>query len=223
MEPTVQPHQPISSPQVSFPQPREPEGKSKSLRIIIAVIGVILIVLVGGWFILGNNNGTGTATPSPSSEGLSSFPTPETTRTPSPTPSASPSASPKAVDKSAIKVEVLNGTGIPGEAGFLQTELKKLGFTDITAGNADQQDQTETIVTYSRDLSADVADELTAKLEELYTTVKTRKATLSGDFDISITTGPRKAKTGASASPTASTSAKSSGTPKPTTSPTATP
>ncbi len=192
-------------PEVSFPQPRDTEGKSKNFKVIIAVIGVIVIVVVGGWLILGNSSGEGSSpTPVATDDGLSTFPTPEVTQTPQPTPSAS--AAP--VDKSEIKVEVLNGTGVPGEASFLEGEMEDLGFEDITAGNADEQDQTETVATYSRELSPAVADEITAKLEELYEKVRTRRATVSGGFDLSITTGPRKSGT---AKPTAS--AKATATP----------
>ena len=197
-----------SQPEVSFPQRREPERKSSNVKVIIAVVGVIAIILLGGWFILGNSSGGEEPTPTPTDDGLSSFPTPEATITPSPTASGSPAP----VDKSKIKVEILNGTGVPGEASFLQKEMEGLGFEDITAGNADEQDQTETVATYSRELSAAVADEITARLEELYEKVKTRRATVSGDFDLTITTGPRKKTLGATSSPTA----------KPSKSPTAT-
>lgn len=198
-------------PEVSFPQPREAEGKSKNFKIIIAVVGVILIVVIGGWLILGNNSGEGgQPSPTPAESGLSNFPTPALTQTPTPTPSAS--AAP--VDKTSIKIEVLNGTGVPGEASFLEKELSELGYEDTTASNADDQSQTETVATYSRELSAVVADEITARLEELYEKVRTRRATISGGFDLSITTGPRK---------TASASPKATSTSKATVTPTATP
>lgn len=198
---------------VSFPQPKEPASKGLNVKIIIAVVGVIVIILVGGWLILGSSSG-GSQTPSPTpGGGLSPFPSPKTTTpSPEPTPSASPMA------KSEIKIEVLNGTGVPGEASFLQKELEKLGFEDIEAGNADEQDAKETVATYSREISPEVADEITARLEELYEKVRTRRATVSGGFDISITTGPRK-KGSATASPKAT--AKASATP--TASPTPTP
>lgn len=204
--------------EVSFPQPKEPGGRGSNVKIIIAVVGVILIVLVGGWLILGNSSG-GSETPSSTPDnGLSTFPSPNTT---TPTPDTSPSASP--VAKSEVKLEVLNGTGVPGEASFLQDELEKLGFENIEVGNADEQDAKETVATYSREISPEVADEITARLEELYETVRTRRATVSGDFDISITTGPRKggsatASPKASAKPTATSTAspKTSATPTPT-------
>jgi hypothetical protein len=204
-----------SQPEVSFPQPREPEARSSNAKIIIAVVGIIAIILLGGWFILGNSSGSESPSPTPS-DGLTDFPSPATTATPTPSATSSPSPA----DKSKIKVEVLNGTGVPGEASFLQKELEELGFENIEAGNADEQDQTETIATYSRELSATVADEITARLEELYEKVRTRRATVSGGFDLTITTGPRKKTLGATSSPTAKASA--SPTTKASASPTAT-
>jgi len=219
-------NQPIQSPQVSFPQPREPEArKGSNARVVIAIIGVIIIVVLGGWFILGNRDGSATPTPTPVG-GLSTFPTPGTAATPE----TSPTPTPAPVDKSEVKIEVLNGTGVPGEASFLEKELVALGFENIKAGNADEQNATETVVTYSRDFSQATADEITAKLEEIYTTVRTRKATPSGDFDVSITTGPRKGGSTAkpatakpSATATATPKASASATPTPTATPTSTP
>lgn len=208
----IQQNSPIPrQPEVSFPQPREPQSKGSNMKIIIAVVGVILILVAGGWFILGNNSGE-SSTPSPTpNDGLSSFPTP----VPTEMPTSSPTVAPEPVEKSEIKVEVLNGTGVPGEAGFLQGELEDLGFEDITASNADSQDATETVATYSRDLSSEVVDEITAMLEKVYKTVRTRKATVSGDYDVSIVTGPRADK----ASATATASAKATATAKATASP----
>lgn len=183
-------------PEVSFPEPREPQGKGSNIKIIIAVVGVILILLAGGWFVLGNNSGE-SATPSPTpNDGLSSFPT----IAPTEMPSSTPTPTPEPVEKSEVKIEVLNGTGVPGEAGFLQGELEDLGFEDITARNADSQDATETVATYSRDLSTAVADEITAMLEKVYKSVRTKKATISGDYDVSIVTGPRADKATATSS-----------------------
>lgn len=197
-ETSPQTHSMSQPPEVSFPQPRDMGARGSNAKVIIAVVGVILIVIIGGWFILGNNSGGTTASPTP--QGLSTFPSP-TTETPSPSPTATPTAPPK----KEVRIEVLNGTGVAGEAGFLQDALKELGFVEIESGNAEEQDQEETVVTYSRELSPAIADEITAKLEELYTSVRIRRATISGDFDVSIITGPRKAGS-ATSSPVATSS-----------------
>jgi len=202
----------VQQQEVSFPQPKGLDKGNSNKKIIVAVVGVVLIVVFGGWLILrSSSGGSSTASPTPVG-GLSSFPTPDVA-TPMPSPSPTPSPSPIAKDK--VKIEVLNGTGIPGEATFLQKELSKLGFENIEIGNADTQDQKETIVTYSRELDAATADEITQKLEGIYEKVRTRKASVSGGFDVSIKTGPRKTSSPAS-TPTAKSSPTTKATPSPT-------
>ena len=202
---------------IGFPQPQEPSrGKSKMLKWIIALVGIIIIVGAGGWFIMQDVGNSG-ATPSPTpNEGLSTFPTPEPSATAEPTPSSSPAS----VSKSDVKIEVLNGTGTPGDASFLQKELEKMGFSGIEAGNADEQKETATTVTFSRDLAAPIVDEITAKLKELYSEVTSRKGSLPEEFDVRVVTGTKKsaaspkATSSASPSPSASSSATASPTPR---------
>ena len=202
---------------IGFPQPKEPtRGKSKAIKWGIALVGIIIIVAGGGWFIMQDaGNGSSTPTPTPGSGGLSTFPTPE----PSATPEATSSSTPAAVSKSDVKIEVLNGTGTPGDASFLQKELEKIGFSEIEAGNADEQGETTTTVTFSRDLAAPIVDEITEKLKALYSDVTSRKGSLPEEFDVRIVTGTKKSsgvatpKASSSASPSPSTSASPSPTP----------
>lgn len=189
--PSAMPH----NSEVSFPQPQTPDGKGNGVKIIIAVIGVLLIVVVGGWLILTASSDDGVA-PTPSPEGLSPIGTPMVAEPLEAEPVATPT--PEPVDKTEIAIQVLNGIGTPGEASFLRDELTDIGFEEITAANADTQNATETVATYSRDLPASVADEITALLESLYQSVRTRRATVPEGFDVTITTGPR----GTAATPT---------------------
>lgn len=148
--------------------------------------------------------------------------------TPSPTPSfgvvpidnevsnATPSPTPAPVDKKDIKIEIQNGTGIAGEAAFLQAKLKALGYSDITAKNADKTDYTDTIVTFSKDTPTSVSDEIKKELEGLYkkvvvktsSTQKTNVVIITGLRAGATTKPTTKAtstpKTSASATPTSS-------------------
>ena len=215
MEP-VQPQQSmpvVSHSDVGFPPQTPPPGSKqnggggKMVKFAIAIIGVVLIVGIGGVFIFSSGGEGGTEpSPTPGVDSLSTFPTPQPTTAPSsPTPEAKP------VDKSEVSIEVLNGTGTPGDAGALSDALEEAGFSEITAGNADEQDATAAVATYSRDLPQSVVDEITAVLEDMYEEVTTRKATLSGDYDASIVTGTKKSsaasspKASPSPSPTSST------------------
>jgi len=181
----------LNQPQVSFPAPNETAGKQGITKWVIAIVGIVVIVIAGVLFIMQGRNGGEEATPSPTpQEGLSTFPTPEPEATPEPTSTPEP----EPVDKAKIKVEVLNGTGTPGDAGLAKSELEDLGFEDILADNAEDQDETETTITYSRDLSPAIIDEIVESLEQIFNEVKTRKGTVAGDFDIRVLTGTKKAE-----------------------------
>lgn len=191
MEQNVQIPQPMPvTEQIGFPNPNMSEKKSNGMvKWIIVVLGVIAIVAAGIFFIMrtSTESDTATATPTPAiDDRLTAVATPEPTATPAPTPSAAP------VDRSEIKVEVLNGTGTAGDAGLVKSSLEDLEITDITVGNADEQEETETTVTYSDKLDMALIDEIVAELEGTFSEVKTRKGTIAGDFDIRIVTGEKK-------------------------------
>lgn len=188
---------------VGFPQ-NPPKPKSKMSVLIFIILGIILLIGAAVFFISRSSN-QAVASPSPTSFFSVSSPTP----IPSPSESASASASPTSSDKADISVEILNGTGVPGEAAFLQGQLKSMGFEDIKTANGSSQSETATTVTFARSVPESIQDELEAKLKTLYTEVKvSTSSTLSG-IDIRILTGLRK---GASPRPSASP------TPRPTTS-----
>ena len=161
-----------------------------------------------------------------SSKKVEPEPTSSSTLTPVEMLSPSASSTAKPADKSKVKIQIQNGTGITGEAAFLQTQLKTLGYTTVTVGNASSQDQTVTTVTFAKSLSSDSVDELTKKLKELYKEVEVKTVATSTN-DVVIITGLRKGATvKPSATPTLKTSAsptvKASSTPTPTPTPTST-
>lgn len=191
MEQNIQIPQPMPvTEQIGFPNPNMSEKKGSGLiKWVIVVLGVIAIVAAGIFFIMrtSTDSETAVATPTPATDDrLTAVATPEPTPTPSPTPSAAP------VDRSKIKVEVLNGTGTAGDAGLVKGILEDLEITEITVGNADEQEETETTVTYSDKLDMALIDEIVAELEKTFDSVKTRKGTIAGDFEIRIVTGDKK-------------------------------
>jgi hypothetical protein len=190
---------------VSFPTVGEPKksGGAKTLLII----GALILVGIIGFLIYSNasnKNPEVLSEPTPF-ENLNNPSGDLTVSTPT------PSSVPVTVDKTKIKVQVQNGTGITGEAAYLQTQLKGLGYTDISVGNSTQQDLTATQVSFSGTLSSEVITEITTKLKLVYQSVTTTTSA-STAYDVVITTGLRK---GATIKPSAS--------PTPTTSPTASP
>ena len=180
-----------SSGDVSFPtvgQTKKPGGAKMWLTLgILALVGVL------GYLIYRS-----TASQEPEA-------TPAPVETFAPIEEATPEASPASVDKSKVKIEVQNGTGITGEAAYLQTQLKNLGYTNISVGNASSQDQTKTTVTFAKSLSSTIVDEITKKLKDLYKEVETKTSSTSS-IDVLVVTGLRK---GATAKPSATTTPKS--------------
>lgn len=195
-----------SSSGVSFPTVGQPKKKSPAKAFL--VIGIIVLVGILGFLIFRNSS------TKIEDDKLTSPTIVEDDKTPSPTLTPSPTSKP--VDKTKVKVEVQNGTGITGEAAFLQDELKKLGFATITVGNASNQDQSKATVTYSRSLAESLTSEVTTKLKEIYKEVEVKTST-TATTDIVIVTGLRK---GATSKPSATITPKPSG--SPTTKPTST-
>lgn len=183
-------NQQAQSPQVGFPEvPSQKKKKLPLLKIVVAIFGVLIILGVGGYLVVMSNNGETIEIDSePQVKGdLNELSTPMPAQTPEPTPTPTPSA----VKKSELKISVLNGTGTPGDAGFLKDELEGLDFEDITAGNADDQTQKVTTVVFSKEVSEDVKDEIETLLNDLYEEVEIETRTVTTTFDIEITTGTR--------------------------------
>lgn len=189
-----------SRPSVSFPTMPTSRKPNSSTGKVILVVSVLAIVGVLGFFVFRGLRSGGNPSPTPESVVESASATPEATPTPS-------------IDKTKIKIEVQNGTGISGEAAYLQDKLRSLGYTNIKVGNATSQDNTTTTVTFAKSTPQGVVDEITAKLQELYKKVES-KTSSTLKTDVLILTGLRKGATPKpSAAPTVKPSASPSGTP----------
>jgi len=187
----------------SFNQPaKQKNNGSKWIIIFIA----LLILGGAGIFFFTSNANKPIATPTPSF-GVVPIENKDTS-TPAPT------KSPEPVKKDSVTIEIQNGTGITGEAKLLQDKLKALGYTEITVGNADTTDNTETTVTFKKTLSQAVQDELKKELESFYKTVNIKTSTTQ-KTDVVIVTGLRSTQTVKTlSSSTPKSSASSSATPK---------
>lgn len=192
------------TPKVGFPM-AQPKPKGRINKLVI--FALVLLLLVGGGIFLfsrGSKEDNSGISPTPTVEGLSG-----TTSTPTETVTPSPA------DKSDVSIEIQNGTGIPGEAAYLQGVLKSLGYSDIKVGNAADENHQTTTVTFAKSLSAAVVDEITKKLESTYKDVET-KTSSTQKTDVLIVTGLKK---GVTPKPTTT----ATPTPTKTTTPTATP
>ena len=92
----------------SIVQPAKPTGKKNTVLIVIIGVVVIIVGLIVGHRIFNNTNAS--PTPEPTDTGVST----DAVATPSPVP----------VDKSNVSILIENGTGISGEAAYLEGILK---------------------------------------------------------------------------------------------------
>lgn len=186
----------ISDP-VGFPAASSAPKKKSKMWIIVLILFVIAIAVITFIVFKGSRQTTD------DTQSLSPTSLPVTDDNSSPTPEATPT--PAAVSKGSLKVQVLNGTGVAGEAAFLQTKLKNLGYTNVDTGNATET-TTTTTVAFGSSVSQDVITEITALLKKTYTNVVTSSTAPDG-FDIQVTVGSRSgAATSATTAPSASAS-----------------
>lgn len=187
--------------------------KSKFPIIIIAV--VLIAALFGGIFLFSRN--TSTKPPEVS-----------VTTTEAPTPSPTPAP---LVDKESVKIQVLNGTGTPGQATKVAVSLKNAGYNldNIKTGNAPENLTTSSIAVKAGFES--VAADMKTVLSSDFPGIEITSSPLGTEsaFDIVVTTGGQKYEAptatptptvGATPTPTPTGTA---GTPTPTPTPTNTP
>jgi len=187
MQETPQQVNPTQAPGVSFPTVGE-QKKSGGAKTLL-IVGVLILVGILGFVIYKSATGKGqTASTEPSP--FENLTTPSQDQTGSQA-TATPSA---AVDRSTVKIQVQNGTGISGEASYLQTQLKTLGYTNIAVGNSSQQNLTATQVSFSNSLPSSVVTEITTELNSIYRSVTTATSA-STTYDVVIVTGLRKGVT----------------------------
>jgi len=174
----------------------------KSANVWVFVFLGLLVLGGAGIFFFASKGSNNEPTPTPS---FGVIPVDEYTPKPLAT------STPEAVEKADVTVQVLNGTGITGEAGYLQNKLKALGFEKIEVGNADSTDYTDTTVTFKKDLSSSLQEEVKEELEKVYKKVVVKTSSTQSS-DIVIITGTREGQTAKSSS-TPSSSPKSTSTP----------
>jgi hypothetical protein len=180
---------------VTFSPLPQAQPSSKLPKLIILLV-ILIILGIGGYLIFKKGGQSNEEEISPTTEPLieGGETTPIATATPVP------------VDKSKIKIEVQNGTGIAGEAAYVSDQLKLLGYSNVKAGNAEDQTYTAASVTFIKTISTQVQDEITGKLKVIYQEVQVKtSSTLTND--VLIITGLRKGQTprpSVSPTPTAS-------------------
>lgn len=153
----------------------------KFFFILLIVLG--LISLVGGGVYYYNNKLHG----SPVNNNPSNN-EPQITATATPT-----VVEDTVIDYSTLKVNILNGSGIAGEAGRAKDLLSNLEFSSVETGNASSYDFTDTIISLKENVDSRVYEELEKAFSDNYSVTKNETPVdENSDFDIIITVGSDK-------------------------------
>lgn len=92
-------------------------------------------------------------------------------------------------EKTKLTIQILNGSGIPGQAGNISNILQSLDYSDIEVGNADSADNQSTTISYGSNASETFANEIKSELEKTLTSVTIQKSPDQENFDIIIISG----------------------------------
>lgn len=114
-------------------------SKSKSNKKPIIFVAILILLLIGG-FLLFKNKGL-------VNEMVVGAPTP----TPVPTETPQPTPTPQALIRADWSFEILNGSGVTGQAKKIADQIKDLGYSVIKTGNADKQTYTQTQIEVKSD------------------------------------------------------------------------
>ncbi len=153
---------------------QQKEEKKKNTVIIIIVI---IVALIGGIFILRQ-------TKKNTQDKVAVVKETE------PTPTEKPK-----IGKSSVKIQVLNGTGTPGQAAAVVDALKKADYNqdNIKTGNAPDFNHTITTISAKTGFE-EIADDVKQTLADMFDNIEIESSPLDEDseFDIVVITGGKK-------------------------------
>ncbi len=149
----------------------EKKESNKRLYVLLGVFGLLILVLILFYYMMrirpAQKQMSGQL--SPSTEPAQTLPT----FTPVPV-SPSPTVAPD-VDKEDIIIEILNGSGTPGEADRVKDRLGEAGFTNIITGNAPTQTSEKTSIVFKPSVPRLYRDEVVTMVKSLGFDVITRE------------------------------------------------
>lgn len=180
VEPTVEPQ---PEPQPVMPQIRNSNGTNP---LVIIIPGLFLLgALLGGiYFYQKEISGNAQPTSTPITSYDNEITAPATT----PTPSTA------TLDLTKYPVNVMNGSGIVGQAGVVKTLLVTAGFTVSKTGNASSYDFTKTVIKAKTDVPAAFITQLSTALSKSYVLDTNQTLATSSADEVQIIIGSTKAK-----------------------------
>ncbi len=159
------------------------EKKSMQKQLILLCLSLLLLIGAIGYFLLWSETIANPWFKKPKSL----YHKPTAVTVPSITSQPSPTIKPF-TDKSAIKIQILNGSGIEGQAGKLSNLLKGAGYNNVTIGNVNNLEQRTTII-YNKLLPKDVLVGITDAMKNDFPDPTSQETSQSAEYDILITTG----------------------------------
>ena len=171
---------------VKVEQETKPQKESSFNILWILIPGMLLLgLLIGGIFayVFGIQKISDTQKSDTSG-------TQNITVEPRESPTAKPTASPSA-NLSKYKIKILNGSGLKGEAGKVQTLIEAAGFSVLSTGNAATYDYTKTQIIIKTGIDPNFVSTLAATLKKNYQLEDT-KTISSQTNDITIIVGSLK-------------------------------
>lgn len=158
----------------------ETPKKAGFLKILTILLIIILLAVVFGalWYFRAN------FTPQKAPQSV-------TTSEPISTESAKLQTATSSAEINDLTAQVLNGTGVAGQAGLVKDQLQELGLSDIETGNAEGAGGGDTVVVFADLVPQTLRDKIVNLLKEEFAGVEVQKAP-NPLFDILITTGKQK-------------------------------
>ena len=166
--------------------PEKGKSKKKKMFFILFILIIVAGVISGGIWYFNNNfkkedsdtnvdNGSQVVTPSPEV-------------------SATPTQA-QEVDTSEYSINILNGSGIAGEAGRVENLLSDIDFKVIDTANADSYDYVETAVQIKENLPDTLYNLIKESLENNYIVTRLdENLTEDSEYDVVIIVGSQKAE-----------------------------
>jgi hypothetical protein len=165
-----------------YSPPVDGGDKSKPSRLLLSVVIVLVALTVAAVGVVGKQMY------SKSSSNPRTV-TPDDSVIPTDTPAPTPSPTPEITSKDKVKIQILNGSGITGQAGKIGTILEKADFTAPEAGNADTSDQIGTIIEYTPKLDMKIVEEVAELMKQSFKSVEIKSNPALTTYHLVITTG----------------------------------
>jgi len=171
-----------------YSKDNESEHRNARLYIMIGILAILIVVLIYIFFFYKKTpTQKKTTQPTPTQQRRITPSPPHALSKNSPTPTAKEEQIITTKKKEELTIQIVNGSGIVGQAGKLQKELEDVGFKNISLGNAPTQSADNILVVVKSNISQPIKREIQDVLTGEGFTSRIR---INNDikFDILITT-----------------------------------